>query len=328
MATRNLSLEIDRNSGMPLYIQIKHQIGSLISAQIWENGFKLPTERKLAQILGVSRNTISAAYRELQAEGLLLSLQGKGTFVAGEQIERGKVGRKGRLLKVIDLALEEAAELGFSPDDFLTLATTRALERKKQLEIIDVAFIGSCIEQACYFKHELATETGLKISPFLLQEIENDPITAKENLKLFDLIVTTLFDIDKLQALIHLPDIPVLGIALELELETVVQIARLPRNSTLALICSTNSFISTVKQSLCKAGIDGLDLQSTTSTEEQLTRIITQSNAIAVSINRITEALRWAQKGMQAEIIKLKYRVDHGSLNMLRCYLADLRNRI
>ena len=143
MATKNLALELDPKSGVPLYIQIKQQIGSLISAEVWEMGFKLPTERELANILGVSRNTVSAAYKELEADGLLVSLQGRGTFVAGEQAEKEKTGRKGRLLKVVDLALEEAAELGFGPDDFLKLATTRALERKESLGTVDVAFIGT-----------------------------------------------------------------------------------------------------------------------------------------------------------------------------------------
>ncbi|NLJ81455.1 MAG: hypothetical protein GX335_10610, partial [Firmicutes bacterium] len=142
-----------------------------------------------------------------------------------------------------------------------------------------------------------------------------------------DLIATTFLDVDELQTLIKLPHIPTLGIVLELELETVVRVARLAQNSILAVVCSTDAFATTVKQSFCKSGIDNLDFIFTTASGEQLAKIIAQCDAVAVSAERTTEMLGWIQEGVQIEIIKLKYRIDQGSLNMLRCYLADLRNQ-
>ena len=105
----------------------------------------------MAASLGISRNTVSAAYKELEIEGLLVSLQGRGTFVAGDSSEKEKPGRKSRLLKVIDLALGEAAKLGFGPDDFLSLATARALEQKESLAAVNLAFVGTSQEQISYF---------------------------------------------------------------------------------------------------------------------------------------------------------------------------------
>jgi DNA-binding transcriptional regulator YhcF (GntR family) len=327
MATKNLALELDLKSGVPLYIQIKQQIGSLISAEVWEMGFKLPTERELANILGVSRNTVSAAYKELEADGLLVSLQGRGTFVAGEQAEKEKTGRKGRLLKVVDLALEEAAELGFGPDDFLKLATTRALERKESLGTVDVAFIGTSMEQALYFQRELVPQTGIKTVPFLLNEIQDDPATARKNLISYDLIVTTFPEIDKLQELIQPSAIPILGIALGLELETIVRIARLPKNSTLALVCSTEAFAATVKESLHDSGIDDLIIVPTTEAGAKLASVLVLADAVAVTAGRTAEVLNMMEKAKEMEIIELRYRIDQGSLNMFRCYLTDLRNK-
>ena len=49
-------LELNHKSGVPLYVQLKQQISNLISAEVWESGFKLPTERELAETLGISRN--------------------------------------------------------------------------------------------------------------------------------------------------------------------------------------------------------------------------------------------------------------------------------
>ena len=99
-------------------------------------------------------------------------MQGRGTLLP-EKRRKEKTGRKGRLLKVIDLALEEAAELGFGPDDFLNLVTTRALERKESLGTINLAFLATSREQVAYFKHELLPQTGIRIVPFLMEEIKS-----------------------------------------------------------------------------------------------------------------------------------------------------------
>lgn len=327
MAARTLGLELNHKSGVPLYVQLKQQISNLISAEVWGIGFKLPTERELAEVLGISRNTVSSAYKELEAEGLLVSLQGRGTFVAGESSEKQKTGRKGRLLKVIDLALEEAAELGFGPDDFLHLATTRALERKESLGTISLAFIGTSPEQASYFQQELLPQTGVKIVTFLMDKIRDDPQAAREGLAPFDLIVTTFREIDKLHDLVQPLTTPILGVALRLELETIVRIARLPQGNTLDLVCSSEAFAATVENSLHHSGINGLTIMRSTEKGNQLASIIAKADAVAVTSDRIAEVLSLIQELETKEIIELQYRIDQGSLNMLLCYLADLKNK-
>ena len=324
MATKNLGLELNPKSGVPLYVQLKQQINNFITAGIWEAGFKLPTERELAEMLEISRNTVSSAYKELESKQLLISLQGRGTFVAGDSPEKETTGRKGRLLKVIDLALEEAAELGFSPDDFLNLATSRALERKDSIETINLAFVGTSEEQVSYFQRELGPQSGVKISPFLMEVIRDNPQSARERLSCLDLIVTTLLKIDELQNMIQPLATPIIGIALELELETIVQIARLPENSTLALICNSQTFADQVQNSLHRSGITGLSFIPSTAKGENLATAIAAGDAVAVASDRVDEVLSLIGKKV---LIELRYRIDQGSLNMLRCYLVDLKNK-
>ena len=327
MAAKNPGLDLNHKSGIPLYIQLKQQISTFISAQVWEPGFKLPTERELAASLGISRNTVSAAYKELEIEGLLVSLQGRGTFVAGDSSEKEKPGRKSRLLKVIDLALGEAAKLGFGPDDFLSLATARALEQKESLAAVNLAFVGTSQEQISYFQRELLPQTGVKIAPFFMQEIRNNPQAVQETLASFDLVVTTFPEVDELQHLLQPFATSVLGVALDLELETIVQIARLPKHSTLALITSSDAFASKVEKSLHHSGINGLNIVRSTENSTSLDSIIAKADAIAVSSERAAEVLSLVQERDCKEIIELLYRIDQGSLNMLHCYLMDLKNK-
>jgi len=57
------SFDLNRKGGLPIYLQVKRKIESLISSGQWDKGRRLPTERALAAQLRVSRNTVSLAYR-------------------------------------------------------------------------------------------------------------------------------------------------------------------------------------------------------------------------------------------------------------------------
>ncbi len=71
----------DNNSSIPIYIQIKRFIRSKIQAGEWCIGSRLPTQRELADRLGVNRSTVVAALEELAAEGLIEGRGSKGTIV-------------------------------------------------------------------------------------------------------------------------------------------------------------------------------------------------------------------------------------------------------
>lgn len=79
-----MRISIDKNISTPIYIQIKNELREMIYSHIFPKGFSLPSERKLAEELGVSRSTVIKAYEELKALGLLESHMGKGTRVTIE----------------------------------------------------------------------------------------------------------------------------------------------------------------------------------------------------------------------------------------------------
>lgn len=77
-----MQIKINRNNRTPLYIQIKNSIRDMILSDALPYGFKLPSERTLAEEIGVSRNTVVMAYQDLIAEGLVTSsTKPKGYFV-------------------------------------------------------------------------------------------------------------------------------------------------------------------------------------------------------------------------------------------------------
>lgn len=74
------SLYLDSNEA--IYIQIKKYIKDMISKGMITKESKLPSTRELSKILKVSRNSVIAAYQDLESEDILYTIKGKGTFVS------------------------------------------------------------------------------------------------------------------------------------------------------------------------------------------------------------------------------------------------------
>ena len=78
-----LPLHLQPESHIPLYIQLRDQLRSLVHAGDLRPGDRIPASRELAQTLGVHRTTVANAYAELEAEGLIQGHVGRGTFIRG-----------------------------------------------------------------------------------------------------------------------------------------------------------------------------------------------------------------------------------------------------
>jgi len=89
----------------PIYEQIKDQLRRLILTGALAEREKLPSVRELATQLAINPNTIQRAYRDLESEGTIYSLPGKGSFVAPKQ--RAAEDRRQKLLTDLEKLLEE-----------------------------------------------------------------------------------------------------------------------------------------------------------------------------------------------------------------------------
>ncbi len=75
-------LSLDYRDKRPLYEQISEKLKELIAAGGIEPGSQLPSVRAMAMDLSINPNTIQRAYTELERQGYIYSIQGKGNFVA------------------------------------------------------------------------------------------------------------------------------------------------------------------------------------------------------------------------------------------------------
>ena len=72
---------LDLKSRVPIYEQLKNRTLELIMAGVLEQDSQLPSVRSLARDLGVNPNTIQKAYQDMEKEGIIYSVAGKGSFV-------------------------------------------------------------------------------------------------------------------------------------------------------------------------------------------------------------------------------------------------------
>ena len=78
-------IHLDYRDARPIYTQICDGFRDQIRTGILRQGDRLPSVRELATQLTINPNTIQRAYRELENQGYLVTLPGKGTFAAENQ---------------------------------------------------------------------------------------------------------------------------------------------------------------------------------------------------------------------------------------------------
>ncbi len=98
-------IQLNYRDSKPIYEQIKDGFRKLIISNSLSANEKLPSVRELASGLAINPNTIQKAYRELESEGYIYTVAGKGTFVA----EHREVidARAQKLLAEFDEVVEE-----------------------------------------------------------------------------------------------------------------------------------------------------------------------------------------------------------------------------
>ena len=323
-----MHINIDKESGIPLYLQIKHQIKKqLISGKLNANK-QLPTERELSLQLGVSRNTVSMAYKELVLESILLSNPGRGTFLNPKYLKHIKSKRNHNIDKIneiIDVVINEALELNYELGEFKRIINEKIAEKENLLKNINIAFIECNQEQLHFFAKGIELGMGISIVPILLDELRNKPEEFQKKLESLDLIVTTFFHYDEVKESLHEKHKKVLAISLDPLMETMVNIAQVSSpEKTIGLVCITEKFAQRVFRSIKKAGITYKSFKFITSHDkEKIEKFLASIDIVVTSPGRIRETKDLIPNHIP--LIEFIYVPDKGSINILKLAILDLR---
>lgn len=110
--------DLNLRDSRPIYEQLKERLRQLIISGGIREGEQLPSVREMASRLAINPNTIQRAYRELEHEGYVYSIPGKGCF-AQKQIT-GDQKRMETLWETLDKAAAELRFLGVSTEELIS----------------------------------------------------------------------------------------------------------------------------------------------------------------------------------------------------------------
>lgn len=107
-------ISINYRDPLPLYEQIKQKLQQMLLSGTYSSDTKLPSVRELATQLAINPNTIQRAYKELEADGYIISIPGKGSYPVSAEVLKLKT--LSQLYAEFDEAASKLVSLGVSKD--------------------------------------------------------------------------------------------------------------------------------------------------------------------------------------------------------------------
>ena len=118
-------IQLNFKSGKPVYLQVVDQVKAAAASGALRAGEALPSIRPLAEQLRVNRNTVAKAYTELEGQGVIETIAGRGCFLKENHSRFRKDVRLKMVAEEIDAAIVQAHHLRVEEREFLDLVKER-----------------------------------------------------------------------------------------------------------------------------------------------------------------------------------------------------------
>ena len=116
-----MTIRIDKDAKVPVYLQIADQIkAQIISGELKENDI-LPSVRTMAKELKISALTVKKAYDNLEAEGMTVTVHGKGTYVAASNTQLMEEERRKEVETDLEAAIQKGRRCGMKEEEIRSL---------------------------------------------------------------------------------------------------------------------------------------------------------------------------------------------------------------
>ncbi len=314
---------LNRQGKTPLYAQLK----SLLITRIEQGEFarkKLPTIRSTANEYQISINTVLRAYEALRNEDYVTGAVGKGTFITTTKEELQEQNRGFQLRHVIRHALEDALSSGYTIDDFEQEVQNYIRKKRDDISRVTIVFVECNIEQLRYFTDHLELESAIRRVPVLLSNLQTDKKNAMKKIEACDLVLTSFYHISEVTGFLGGLEKPVIGINLDPEISTIVEIAKIPADSTVGIVTTSNKFLTIIKEVLQSLNLHFASVLETNSRdEESIMRLVSQCSTVLVSPKQKHVVSRYAKSG--TKVIEFVFTPDRTSINNIKVAIMDLK---
>ena len=112
---------LDERSHKAMYEQVMDNLKEFIMTDVMHEDEKIPSVRELSEQLMINPNTVQKAYKELEREGYIYTVSGKGSFVSGKSEVKRDPAKVDEILNNVKEAFRSLMMLGYSPEDAASL---------------------------------------------------------------------------------------------------------------------------------------------------------------------------------------------------------------
>lgn len=300
--------------------QIKRQIKALIENGQLPPGCDLPSARDMSSLLKVNRNTITQAYRELAADGVLRVVVGSGTYVK----EDAPRSPRRDINRIFDRAFKKARTLGFSLQDISESFYNRLAALVMDFSRMSVLVVDCNREAVDYLCELLRQKLGVQTTGMLIQTIESAPIQFARCTKGKDLIVCGLNHLEELRNAVPSIAVETAGVLLKPDTKVMRELSRLPKGTRVGYVCANQRSTETLYNSSFFSG--GKELRRILAGFDNRTKLRKAVDVCEVIFatgfvhDRLKPLLRPEQS-----LIRVDIRVDSSSLDHIKERLLQCR---
>jgi DNA-binding transcriptional regulator YhcF (GntR family) len=316
-----LKLSVDKQSRVPLYLQLRDSVKYYISTGEIQSNQRLPTVNGLARELGVNFETVRKAYKELEREGLLSSKRGLGTFVIGHEVPKAALSPgnqpKSAWMDAIKQAVNQLLQLGMDPDEI-----KRSLEEIRAQAVLEnqkryVLFAECNTLQANEISRELRRHLPLEVRPVLIKDL---PQLLKNRAKIdaqLAAVVTTGFHLNEVRASLRDHPVRIEFVITNMSPETRHKIEAFSKKSRFAFICRDAESIGLYKDTLkADLRLESDLLCCTVKEKAKLDAVLRSSDVLLVSPGAYNRVRKLAPPKLP--VFNVIDRVDPVSLRIAR----------
>ena len=231
----DFTFSVNPQLDIPIYRQLVDAIRAEVKKGTLPPQTQLPTVQELSDTLGVARGTVKRVYDELEREGLVEKVQGRGTFVRYHPVSTSS---REQAMTAIDALLEQLEAMGFTAAEINIFLNLKLRERSEQESRLKVALVECNSENLASMAEQLHTIEDIDLYCYLFDSIEQYPYKLDESL---DLIVTTLEHAPFLEQVLPAQK-RLVRVALRLKPTCMAEIIKLNSGSRVGILCYSKRF--------------------------------------------------------------------------------------
>lgn len=314
--------QINPELDIPIYRQLVDSIRAAVKKGILVSGQQLPTVQEVSADLSIAVGTIKRAYDELQREGLVEKIQGRGTFVSYRPTD--KKSRKNQAMEAIDAMLDRLEEMGFSAGEISIYLNLKLRERAEGEQKVKVALLECNPENLSQMTEQLRSLGNVELYSHLMESVEEYPYKIGEDM---EMVVTTATHAQEVEALLPIPK-RVIRVGLRLTPSCLAEIVKLRKNQTAGILCYSLRF-GHLLQSTCRTYAEDVKVAEPEvfSPDMDIAAYLKGKDAVLVPKEYekyCTVHVAQALRGFRGKCIECAYEMDEGSV----LYLQEKIKRI